>query len=104
MSTSQSGSPCSATAQISTASAQRAMTRLCKHFAHKAPVELAEASGRIEFTAGHVELSATVEALDLRLHARDAATLEALQGVVERHLKMVEFREAMPVVHWTRSD
>lgn len=91
--------------QVPTATPQRVMTRLCKHFAHKTAVELGDERGRIEFRdgAGHAELRAAGEALEVRVQARDAATLEALQGVVERHLKMVEFRDAMPALAWTRA-
>jgi hypothetical protein len=80
------------------------MTRLCKHFAHKAPVELEAARGRIEFRAGsYAELYVAGSSLDIQVCASDEATLEQLFTVIERHLRMVEFRDAMPQLVWVRA-
>jgi len=94
----------SATTQVPTDAPARVMTRLCKHFAHKAPVELAAARGRIGFRAGsYAELHVAGAALDIQVFASDEATLEQLYTVIERHLKMVEFRDAMPQLVWVRA-
>ena len=94
----------SATTQVPTDAPARVMTRLCKHFAHKAPVELEAARGRIGFRAGsYAELHAAGAALDIQVYAGDAATLEQLFAVIERHLKMVEFRDTMPQLVWVRA-
>jgi hypothetical protein len=92
-----------AESRVPTDAPQRVMTRLCKHFAHKTPVELDDDRGRIEFrSGGFATLQVAPDTLDIRVTAADAETLTALLGVVERHLKMVEFRDAMPVIDWTR--
>ncbi len=93
-----------ARARIPTDTPQRVMNRLCKHFAHKTAVELSDARGRIQFrTNGHAELVITDGVLDITVHAVETDALPQLIGVVERHLAMVEFREAMPVLDWQRS-
>jgi len=92
-----------AEARVPTEAPQRVLTRLCRHFAHKAPVDLADDHGRIEFrSGGYAELQVAASTLDISLHAADAGALATLIDVVERHLKMVEFRDAMPVIGWMR--
>ncbi len=93
----------SATTRVPTDAPARVMTRLCKHFAHKAPVELEAARGRIGFRSGsYAELHAADASLNIQVFANDEATLEQLFTVIERHLKMVEFCEAMPQLVWLR--
>lgn len=99
-----SGSTVSATTRVATDAPQRVMTRLCRHFAHKTPVELEEARGRIGFrSGGRAELQANGSSLDIRVIAADEPTLVTLIAVVERHLGMVWFRDALPKLEWIRT-
>ncbi len=67
-------------------------------------MELEAARGRIGFRSGsYAELRAAGTSLDIQVFAGDEATLEQLFTVIERHLKMVEFRDAMPQLVWVRA-
>jgi hypothetical protein len=87
-------------AVVQTTSAKRYLGQFCKHFAHKAPVELAETntSGRVTFSAGECALTANEAALTLRLTAPSADEMAVLKDVVERHLVRFAFRETLPVI------
>lgn len=92
------------TGRVPSEAPQRVLTRLCRHFAHKTPVEFTPEHGRIQFrTGGWAELDAAADALDLRIVSVDEDSLARLIEVVERHLKMVEFRETMPAIAWSAS-
>jgi hypothetical protein len=71
------------------------MAQLCKHFQHRCPVTLGEASGRITFTMGDCALVATDGVLTLALGAPNDAAMTQLQDVVGRHLLRFAFREAL---------
>lgn len=86
-------------ATVETGLAQRYMVQLCKHFAHKLPVALAETAGSIRFEAGLCLLSAGPERLELRIEAEDDAARVRLEGVVARHLERFAFRDP-PVLAW----
>ena len=86
-------------AEIATDRASRYLQQLCKHFAHKLPVEFDLQRGRIEFSIGLCRLEASPELLTMEAEASDAETLAQLEGVVARHLERFAFREA-PSVAW----
>ena len=94
--------PWSSEARVPTAMARRYLGQLCKHFAHKLPVALAEDHGRIEFPAGVCTLDAEAGTLVMRLAAGDEAALAKLEDVVARHLERFSFRDK-PEVRWTRA-
>lgn len=87
-------------AAVATPLARRYMGQLCKHFAHRLPVELAEDSGSIGFPMGTCTLVAEPERLVLRAEAADEAGRAQLEGVVARHLERFAFRAPLSVV-WT---
>ncbi|MFN3348188.1 DUF2218 domain-containing protein [Pseudorhodoplanes sp.] len=90
-------------AQISTASASRYLQQLCKHWSHKFPVAFTADSGTIPFSEDRrCEVSASADALTMRIHAADEATLVRTQDVVIDHLKRFAFREDLGDVRWTR--
>jgi hypothetical protein len=94
----------SASTRVATDSPARVLARLCRHFAHKTPVEFDAAQGRIEFrSGGYATLQVAAQSLDIQVTASDEATLEQLCPVIERHLRMVEFRAAMPQLQWLRA-
>jgi len=98
-------------ARVATAVPRRYLGQLCKHFEHRLPVTLAEATGaeatdaeatgRIEFTAGVCMLAAESDALVLRVEAADDASVATVEDVVARHLLRFAFREP-PEIVWTR--
>ncbi len=87
-----------ATAEIATPQAKRYLSQLCKHFQHKLPVTLDDASGHIVFSIGDCHLLADDGRLTLSLQAPDEAQLLQLQDVVARHLLRFAFRETMDIV------
>lgn len=88
-----------AQALVETASARRYMGQLCKHFAHKLPVELNETDGRIEFAMGTCSASAEEGHLRLTAQAADEESLTTLKDIIDRHLVRFAFRETL-VITW----
>lgn len=89
--------PLHAAARIETASASRYLQQLCKHFAHKLPVEHDTTAGRITFAIGECRLMADAAALGLALSAPSAQDMTQLKDVVVRHLERFAFREPLQV-------
>lgn len=90
-------------ARLATDHASTYLQQLCKHFAHKLPVEVTPEAGRITFTIGTCRLTANGGLLTLRAEAEDAARLAELQDVVARHLLRFAFRDP-PVIAWRADD
>lgn len=84
-------------AEIATPQASRYLTQLCKHFQHRCPVVLEDATGRITFAFGNCDLRAEEGTLTLALDAPDDAQLAQLKDVVARHLLRFAFREEMQI-------
>ncbi|NVO14867.1 MAG: DUF2218 domain-containing protein [Rhodoplanes sp.] len=91
------------TARLATDRASTYLQQLCKHFAHKLPVEVTPEAGRITFTIGVCRLAASDGLLTLRVEAEDAARLAELQDVVARHLLRFAFRDP-PAIEWRTGD
>ena len=91
------------TTRIETAFASRYLQQLCKHFAHKIPVEVSPTVGRITFPLGPVDLSADETHLTITVATDDAGRLGELEDVVARHLVRFAFREELSI-DWTRAD
>jgi hypothetical protein len=87
-------------AHIETEHASTYLQQLCKHFAHKLPVEFTPSQGRIPFAAGTCTLAADDAKLTLEAEAASADDLAHVQDIVERHLVRFAFREP-PTVRWT---
>lgn len=87
-------------ARISSASADRYLVQLCKHFQHRVPVTLQEDSGAIVFDAGVCALKASDGVLTMAVDAADAERLEKLKDVVARHLVRFAFREEL-LIEWS---
>jgi hypothetical protein len=77
---------------------QRYLGQLCKHFAHRIPVEQHESTGRIAFTFGTCRLAAEPEALVMQAEAADLERLAQVQQVIESHLLRFAFRQPPSVV------
>jgi hypothetical protein len=90
-------------ANISTASANKYLQQLCKHWSHKFPVEFTPDNGRVRFADNRsCDFIATPDALVLRVQAPDDAALQRTQQVVIEHLMRFAFRENLGEVRWTR--
>lgn len=88
--------------RVPTASGSRYLQQLCKHWAHKFPVEFTPERGEITLPLGRCELQADAGGLDARLSgAEDETTLARFEQVVADHLKRFAFREDLQFA-WTR--
>jgi len=78
------------------------LQQLCKHFAHKLPVEFTPERGQIAFSAGTCRLEAADGVLTIWADAEDPAGVARLQDVIERHLLRFAFREP-PAFAWSEA-
>jgi len=100
----------SSTARVPTASGSRYLQQLCKHWSHNLNVEFTADEGRVIFPRdargaewaadGKLTMAAAPDALDCTLEASSPEHLEALKGVVARHLDRFAFREAPLTFDW----
>lgn len=86
--------------EIGTPNASKYLQQLCKHFGHKVPASFESHKGSITFPAGQCELTATDNALTMRLATADGEALTRLQGVMADHLVRFAFREELNI-SWT---
>jgi hypothetical protein len=89
----------SSEARITTERASIYLQQLCKHFAHRLPVEFTPERGQITFSSGTCRLAANSDVLTLEAESADAAQLAQLQDVVARHLLRFAFRDP-PTITW----
>lgn len=82
-------------AQIETENPKRLMTRLCKHWAHKFPVDVGEDAGKIELPMGECRMTCT-EALTVELEG-DAEQMPRFQEVVADHLHRMASKETLAI-------
>lgn len=88
-------------ARVATPLGRRVLGQLCKHFAHKIPVEHEEARGHAAFPAGECRLFADDEGLDLTCAAETEADLRRIEEIVAGHLERFLWRTPVAVV-WER--
>tara|TARA_B100000678_G_scaffold289384_1_gene299801 strand:+ start:126 stop:398 length:273 start_codon:yes stop_codon:yes gene_type:complete len=81
---------------VETASGQRLINRLCKHWAHK--LEVDAESGHVVFPGGECWMKASDSQLSVGLQAEDAERLERLKDVVASHLERMAGKEPLSVV------
>lgn len=93
------------TARVPTPNGSRYLQQLCKHWAHKMPVEFTPDAGRISFPSGAVAaLSAESDALEVTVTVPEDGDLVQMQDVVARHLDRFAFREAPLPFDWKPVD
>jgi hypothetical protein len=100
----------SAIAKTPTAHASKYLQQLCKHWQHNLAVEFTPEHGTVTFpkdargatwTGGAlVTFDAGPEALSVRIDASSDEHVEAMKGVVARHLDRFAFREAPLSFPW----
>jgi hypothetical protein len=106
----EAGTPRHSTARVPTAQGARYLQQLCKHWSHSLQVSFTAAEGSVTFPRegrgstwpgdARLRLRAAPDALECRLEASAAGQLEALKGVVARHLDRFAFREAPLPFDW----
>ncbi len=97
-------------ANVPTTNGSRYLQQLCKHWSHNLKVEFTPDAGTVVFPRdsrgadwpadGRLTLTAHIADLECRIDASSPAHLEALKGVVARHLDRFAFREAPLAFDW----
>lgn len=87
---------------VTTPRASRYLAQLCKHFAHKIPVEYGANSGRADFPGGSCHFNADDATLSLRLEADTDQALQHIKAVVEDHLVRFGWRESLNITWESR--
>lgn len=80
---------------VATDTPGRYIGRLCKHFAHKIPVNFDEQQGRIEFEFGLALLKAEDGGLALSVQAANDGDRQKLEQVVGSHFERFAWQEAL---------
>lgn len=89
-----------ATARVETPNASKYLQQLCKHWAHKFPVDNDAERGRIDLGEGRLcIMTAEPAVLVVEATAGDGDALPRLQTVIADHLKRFAFREDL-VFDW----
>lgn len=81
-----------------TPNASKYLQQLCKHFGHKAPVEISADTGRVELSIGVAEMLADAETLTVTVTGDD---LPRLREVIDKHLARFAFREEFSAMDWS---
>ena len=83
-------------ADVATEHASRYLQQLCKHWAHKFPVEFNPTHGTIDLTSlGRTVMDADATALHIVVSTDEAGSIERLESVVADHIKRFAFREEL---------
>lgn len=100
----------SVVANVPTAHASKYLQQLCKHWQHNLAVEFSPDHGTVTFPKDArgaawtgdalVTFDAGADALSVRIDASSDEHLEAMKGVVARHLDRFAFREAPLTFDW----
>jgi hypothetical protein len=86
---------------IPTDEASRYLQQLCKHWSHKFAVTFTPTEGRVPFSENAVcTMSATADALKLRVEAANDADAARMAEVVINHLQRFAFRAPLVVPDW----
>jgi hypothetical protein len=98
------------TAAVPTEKGNRYLQQLCKHWSHNLDVRFTPEEGRVVFPRDArgadwpgdavVLMAAGPATLDCRIEASAPGQLEALKGVLARHLDRFAFREAPLSFDW----
>ncbi|OJU99587.1 DUF2218 domain-containing protein (plasmid) [Shinella sp. PSBB067] len=87
-------------AYLETASGQKYLVQLCKHFAHKIAVTYTESRGDCRFPRGAAVLQADENGLSMVVTAADEEGLAQTQEIIESHLVRFAFREKLEALDW----
>ena len=99
-----------AIANVPTSHASKYLQQLCKHWQHNLVVEFTADHGTVTFpkdargaewtSDALVTFDAETDALSVRIDASSDEHVEAMKGVVARHLDRIAFREAPLTFDW----
>ena len=94
-------------AEVPTEHATNYLRQLCRHWAHKYPVEFdatpgKDNHGKITLPKAYITLMSAPAALSVYLEIPDEADQSHMEEVVAEHLQRFGFRETL-TFHWLRS-
>lgn len=84
-------------AKVPTPRASRNMTRLCKHFAHKAEVQMNERHAQVQFAFGQCRMLAEADQLLIDCQAEAGEAEKRLRFVIDDHLYRFSGEEALKI-------
>lgn len=87
-------------ARVPTGSGGKYVQQLCKHWAHKLPVELDGDTGVVTFVGAMATMTADAEAINVTVRGEDREQVDRLKDVVAQHLDRFAFREAPLTYVW----
>lgn len=90
-------------AHVATASGGKYVRQLCKHWAHKLPVELEGDTGVVTFEGAVATMAAGAEEIHVTVSGQDHETVDRLKDVVAGHIDRFAFREAPLTYDWAWS-
>lgn len=90
------------TADVTTTHAVSYMKQLCRHWAHRFPVEFDDEKGTIQMTQAICTLATSPAVLSVRVEMQDDADQPRLEQVVAEHLQRFGFKEEL-VFSWNRA-
>jgi uncharacterized protein len=90
-----------AKASVPTASANKYVQQLCKHWSHRLEVDLSDRKGVVRFPDAVATLEAGEDALLVTIEGENSEEVERLKGVVSSHLDRFAFREAPLPFDWS---
>lgn len=85
---------------VPTGHASRYLQQLCKHFAHKIPVDFTPERGECAFVCGVARMQAHADALHIDIEATDARQMGQTQEIIASHLSRFAFREGLAPLEW----
>ena len=88
-------------AEVPTANAVSLLQQVCRHWAHRFPVEFDDTHGKITLPEAYVTLMSAPAALSVYLEVNSAADQHSTEQVVAEHLQRFGFRETL-AVSWLR--
>lgn len=76
-----------ASTQISTTEASKYIRKLCRHFAHKVPVQFSEQDGQVQFLQGQCVMQANAQSMSIYMQADAPDGIQAMQFIIDDHLR-----------------
>ncbi|MCC7250639.1 DUF2218 domain-containing protein [Hyphomicrobium sp.] len=89
-----------ATSSFETERASRYLQAMCRHFAHKVPVNYDASVGTADMPFGLLNMEAAGNTLRFEIEAADDQSLARLKYVVEAHIVRFAFREKLKKLDW----
>ena len=84
-------------ARVQTAKASKYLMQMCKHFAHKVPVEFDEREGKVDFEPGHCVMTVEKDLLVMSCEADGENEMARMKYILDDHLKRYAWREEIEI-------